>query len=95
MCLCDPIHTPIAYDQLDTVDDYCACPDPEDSDTILFSEVCNFMELDAEWLNSEPRSENCMLLRYFSDQVRKLKEIFEYRELLQECLEAVGVEALA
>ena len=95
MCLSDPIPTP-ANDLLDAGDDnYGACPYPEDPGTTLFSEVCNLMEVDSEWLKSEPRSEETMLLRYFSDQVCKLKEIYEYSGLLQECLDAVGIQATA
>ena len=51
--------------------------------------VCHRIENDLDWLEVEPRQEGDLLLRYFGDQVRRIKDVLEYRWILQECLAAV------
>jgi len=57
--------------------------------TALFSETCNRMEQDREWLTSAPHSETTLLFRFFGHLVHRVKELLEYQELLGECLFAV------
>jgi len=61
----------------------------------LFSETCNLMELDRAWLTEEFHSETALLLRYFGGQVRRVKDLLEYRGLLAECLRAIKVQELS
>jgi len=62
------------------------------STTSLFTETCNRMEADMEWLTAGPRAESDLLLRYFSDRVSRIKELLEYREILSECIGALARE---
>ena len=101
MCLCEPLSTATTflcrYESNDNYDGYDFDLEedqyPGDHPAILFSEICNRIELDREWLNAAPRSEPSLLLRYFGDQVRSLVDLIDFRVLLHECLEAVRSEA--
>lgn len=63
--------------------------------TDLFTITCNRMMADMEWLKEEPRAESILLLRYFADRVRRIKDLPDYREILWECLAAVNCEGCA
>ena len=58
---------------------------------LLFTEICNLMELDRAWLTKEHPNENTLLFRYFSNHVRRVKDLIDYRGLLRECLHTIQV----
>jgi hypothetical protein len=81
---------PTVTDQMDLTDEMTSMTEPDDPDAVLFSEVCHLMEMDTEWLCAVPRSESDLLLRYFGAQVRRLKDVLEYRSMLWECIDALN-----
>jgi len=67
----------------------------ESTPTNLFTTTCNRMMADAVWLKEEPRAESTLLLRYFADRVRRIKDLLDYRDILWECLAALNCEGCA
>lgn len=63
--------------------------------TDLFAITCNRMMADREWLKEEPRAESTLLLRYFADRVRRIKDLLDYRDILWESLAALNCEGCA
>ena len=90
MCLYEPLTFNPAPVALECAEQHLVASEP--SVTHLFTETCNRMEADLEWLTAEPRAESVLLLRYFSDQVNRIKDLLEYRDILAECLTALAGE---
>jgi len=67
----------------------------ESTPTNLFTITCNRMMADAEWLKEEPRAESTLLLCYFADRVRRIKDLLDYRDILWDCLAALNCEECA
>ena len=63
--------------------------------TNLFAITCSRMMADAEWLKEKPRAESTLLLRYFADRVRRIKDLLDFRDILWDCLAALNCEGCA
>ena len=50
------------------------------------------MEMDTEWLCALPRSESDLLMRYFGDQVTRMRDLPDYRTILWECISALNTK---
>ena len=90
MSLYEPTTYCPAPAELNCAEENAAADGP--STTSLFTETCNRMEADMEWLTARPRAESDLLLRYFSDHVSRIKELLEYREILSESIGALTRE---
>ena len=90
MCLYETTSLNPAPVELECAEQHLAVAEPGATD--LFTDTCNRMEADTEWLTAEPRAESILLMRYFSDQVNRIKDLLEYRDILAECLTALAGE---
>jgi len=81
MCLCEPLSQ---YLEPETIAAPCDTYGP--SDDSLYSEICFKIQQDRSWLLLEPRPLSSLLLRYFHEHARRIKDLLDFENLLQDCL---------
>ncbi|WP_291270766.1 hypothetical protein [Geothrix sp.] len=63
------------------------CLEPEDSYAAIFWETVHKMKEDADWLTAQPRKESDLLYRYFGSCVSRMKDLPDYRTVMDDCLD--------